>query len=73
MRGNDIDVLVFNGGGFGYAYNNGNSIHNGKIMQYFGVSNDEYKIASLEFMFGKKLKYDIKCTDYALIYKISTE
>jgi hypothetical protein len=36
-RGNDIDILVFNGGGFGYSYNNGNSSNNGNIMEHFTV------------------------------------
>lgn len=72
-RGNDLEILVFNGGGFGYSFNNGNSANNGRIMQHFDVSSNQYQIATLDFLFKNKVKYDIKCTDYSVVYKLSTD
>jgi hypothetical protein len=37
-KDDNINILVFNGGGFGYAFNRGNSSNNGKIMQHVKVS-----------------------------------
>ena len=72
-RGNNIDILVFNEGGFGYSYNNGNSLNNGRVMQHFKVESKDYQVASLDFLFENKLSFDIKSTDYCIFYKISTD
>jgi hypothetical protein len=32
-RDTEIDLIIFNKGGFGYSYNNGNSPKNGTIIQ----------------------------------------
>ena len=42
-------------------------------MQHFKVQTNDYQIASLDFLFENKLNFDIKCTDYCVFYKISTE
>ncbi len=64
---------MFNGGGFGYAFNNGHSGNNGRIMQHFDVPSNKYRIATLDFLFKNKLEFDIKCTDYSVVYRLSTE
>jgi hypothetical protein len=35
-----MEILLFNGGGFGYSFNNGNSVNNGRIMQHFPLNQD---------------------------------
>lgn len=36
-RGHEVDVMIFNNGTFGLAYNNGNSLSNGRIIQKYLV------------------------------------
>lgn len=64
---------MFNGGSFGYSFNNGHSANNGRIMQKFVVPSNKYQIATLDFLFKNQLKHDIKCTDYSVVYKVSME
>ena len=65
--------MVFNEGSFGYAYNNGNSINKGNVMQFFKVNSKDNQVASLDFLFENKLTFDIKSTDYCIFYKISVD
>lgn len=47
----------------------GYRIH-GKEMQSIKVKKSDYKLLSLNFLFNKEMKYDIKCKDYCVIYTI---
>ncbi len=42
-------------------------------MQSFNVELNKFQMASMDFLLGNRLKYDIKCTDYSVIYRLSTE
>ena len=50
----------------------GYKIH-GKQIQSIKLDKNQYKLLSFDFLFNKEMKYDIKCLDYCVIYKMSKE
>lgn len=45
----------------------------GKIFQKLKLEEKNYQLLSLYFILNKSLKYDIKATEYSVIYRISKE
>jgi hypothetical protein len=67
------DIIIANGGAISLHANSlGYRIH-GKKMQTIPIEKKKYKLLSFNFLFHKEMKYDIKCDDYCVIYKLTSE
>lgn len=65
--------MIANGGKISLHANAlGFRIHS-KKMQSIPLSKDDFKLLSFKFLFHKEMNYDIKCEDYCVIYKLSSE